>query len=358
MLECTLRDFLVIRADKYLSDLEAKSEFPAFSDDEYGQCKKKDFVNVTRELYCAEPRIFYKLKPRQSKSLLGFLSLLLDSNERENILCVIDQIVTLTTEQRKKFAEVLKRTKLEHVIDVIEIIQKRFEVVEELKKIVYDPTMSRFANERDHIQKIVEQHYWLFGDQYSMVTADVTFKRSLEKFEEMLNLTPAEASALSIEEQRQRMDIFLYGGRMTEVGSKECLVVELKAPSVTLTPTVLSQIERYANIIRKEPAFSGNNRLWKFFAVCSTVDDDVKSKYEGYASRGKFGLASVIGNFEIFALSWDDIFLSFERRYHFILDKIQRDFEESSESENDGDIGRQYITEKVKSLMDLQLVAN
>ena len=356
LLNDTLHQFLLVRADKYIDDLDSKALLPDFGSNDLGQCRKRDFVNVTREIYCAEPKIFYQLKPQQSKSLLGFLALLLDSSERENILSVIEQAVALTPEQREKFARILRRTKLEHIIDVIDVIQKRYEIVNELRKIVYDPTMSRFANERDHIQKVVEQHFWLFGDQYSMITADVTFRRSLEKFETHLGLSSDEASVLSPEELRQRMDIFLYGGRMNEAGIKEGLVIELKAPSVILSQTVLSQIERYAAMIRREPQFSGNNRVWRFYAICSTVDEDVAAKYDGYKSHGKFRLASVVGNFEIYALTWDDIFLSFEQRHRFLLEKMQADFEESVELGSPVTIDRQYINDRVKKLVDIQLV--
>jgi len=152
------------------------------------------------------------------------------------------------------------------------------------------------------------------------------------------------------------MDIFLYGARMNEANVKEGLVIELKAPSVSLDQVVLSQIERYANMIRKEPQFSGVNRAWRFFAICSSVDDDVQSRYDGYKSHGKFGLASIIGNFEIYAITWDDVFLSFEQRYRFLLEKIQRDFEQTEDDNDDEEnIDRQYVTQKVNHLLEWNL---
>lgn len=354
LLDETLHGFLLLHADNYLHDLEEKHCYPNFDDDEYGQAKKRDFHNVTRELYCTEPRIFFKLKPRQTKSLLGFLALLLDSNERENVLEVIEQVASLDSEQRAKFASILKRTKLEHMIDVVDIIQKRYKVVSELRNIVYDKELSHFANERAHIQKIIENHYWLFGDQYQLVTADVTIKRSLEQFEKAI-ASSDDTSMLTPAELRQRMDILLYAGRMTEAGDKECLVIELKAPSVVLNPDVFSQIQRYANLIRKEPQFSAQGRRWKFFAVCSSIDDDIKIKFETFAANGKPGLADIIGNFEIYALTWDDIFLSFERRYQFILDKLKRDFEETDDNCGEQTASRELIEKMVQEMNTYQL---
>lgn len=177
--------------------------------------------------------------------LFGFMALLLDSDERENILSIVEQIVDLTSEQRAKFAAVLKQTRLEHIIEIIDMLQQRYDVIYTLREIVYDKDLARFANERDHIQRIVENHYWLFGDQYSLVSADITVKNSLASFETMLGEPVGSTSKLSPEELRQRMDIVLYGSRWTESNQFEGLVVELKAPSVVLTSEVLNQIVRY-----------------------------------------------------------------------------------------------------------------
>ena len=97
------------------------------------------------------------------------------------------------------------------------------------------------------------------------------------------------------------------------------LIVELKAPHVKLSIDVFNQIVRYANTIRKEPRFTGSSRLWKFYAVCAEVEDDVKVKYKNFEHHGKKGLVDIIENFELYALSWDDIFQAFEARHSFCL---------------------------------------
>lgn len=324
-----LKLFLAEQADVTLAGMEKRGVFPVFDNDEYGQLRKRDFQTVTKELYCVEPRIFYKLNSTQEKSLLGFLNLLLSSKERENILQIIEQIVSLTTEQRKNFAEVLKRSQLQFIVEAIDTIQKRITVVEELKRIVFD--LQFFANERNHVQKIVEQHFWLFGEQYHMLTADKNMKISLQEYEKIANYIP-EGTALSITEREtlQRMDIFLYSQQVQGDNSSEMLVVELKAPRVKLSLDVFNQIVRYANTIRKEPRFISNNRKWKFYAVCAEVEDDVKVKYQNFEYLGKKGLADIIGSFELYALSWDDVFQAFEARHSFLLDKLKIDFSQVS----------------------------
>lgn len=324
-----LKSFLSSQADIKLADMEKRGVFPTFSNDEYGQLRKRDFQTVTKELYCVEPRIFYKLNTTQEKSLLGFLNLLLSSEERENVLQIIEQVVSLTTEQRKNFAEVLQRSQLQYIVEAISTIEKRVAVIEELKRIVFD--YSAFANERDHIQKLIEQHFWLFGEQYHMLTADKNMRVSLREFER-ITYQPSTDGTLSISDSEalQRMDIFLYSQQVLNNNSSEMLIVELKAPHIKLSIDVFNQIVRYANTIRREPRFIGNNRVWKFFAVCAEVEDDVKIKYKNFEQHGKIGLADIVGNFELYALSWDDIFQAFEARHSFLLSKLKLDYSQVS----------------------------
>ena len=281
LIEEVLGKYLAQKADEAVKGMMDRKSFPQFGNDIYGKMKKRELISVTKELYQLESRIFYKLKPIQEKSLLGFLNLLLDSTERENILEFISQIVDLTPKQREDFADVLKKTKLSNVIDSIRFIENRYKVIEGLKWMLY--SMEPYTNERDHIQKIIEQHYWLFGEQYNLVTAD----------------------------------------------KKENLIVELKAPKVVLTKKVLRQIEDYMDFVKKQPQFNSQFCRWKFIAVCNEMDDDVKERRNVGENKtaGKKGLVVQLEQYELYALTWADVFESFELRHSFLLDKLNMDRE-------------------------------
>lgn len=323
------KSFLIQQANVALSRMERDGNYPKFPDDEYGQLRKKDFETVTREIYCVEPRIFHRLSAQQEKSLLGFLNLLLTTEERENVLQIIEQVVNLTSEQRKSFAHILKRSQLQYIVEAISIIEKRVSVIEGLKKIVFD--YHKFANEREHVQKLIEQHFWLFGEQYHMLTADKNMRVSLREFEKITAQEPSEAGLnISDNEALQRMDIFLYSNQVLDNDNSEMLIVELKAPHVKLSLDVFNQITRYAHTIRKEPRFAGSSRVWRFYAICAEIEDDVKTKYKNFEHHGKKGLADIIGNFELYALSWDDVFQAFEARHTFLLSKLKLDYAQVS----------------------------
>lgn len=320
------------RAEEAVKEMmEERNTFPKFSDDAYGRMRKRDLVNVTKEMYRIEPKIFYRLKPIQEKSLLGFLNLLLNSEERENVLSIIEQIVELSPEQRRNFSDMLKKTKLENIIEAIRFIESRYKVIELLKTVVYD--LTQFANERDHIQKIVEHHFWLFGEQYNLASADQRMKKALERYINILyGENDIDAILKEDVEQERRMDIFMCNSREVEYSFEttleENIIVELKAPKITLSKKVLRQIEDYMDFVRKQPSFNSEYRKWKFIAVCKQVDEDIKSRYEAFAEKGKIGLVMQVENYEVYAYTWDDVFKSFELRHAPMLKRLRYDREQ------------------------------
>lgn len=352
-----LTAFLSAQATKAVQDMMDRESFPTFSDDIPGQLQKKDLMTVTQELYKLDARIFYKLKPIQEKSLLGFINLLLQSEERENMLDIIESIVSLTPEQRKGFSDILKRTQLGNIIDTIQFIEDRYKVVEALKQVVFDYT--DYANERDHVQKIVEQHYWLFGEQYNLVTADQRMQKALANYLNILYGSDAPDATLNPDqEEMRRMDIFLCGARKTEdsVGDEiqENLVIELKAPKVVLTKKVLRQIEDYMDFVRKQPQFNTQLCRWRFIAVCNNVDDDVRARYATNQTKGKKGLVFSVENYELYALTWADVFKSFELRHSFLLKKLKID-QEAIEKDISQQLGNSTGREAVNNLTALAL---
>lgn len=352
-----LTAFLSAQATKAVQDTMDRESFPTFSDDIPGQLQKKDLMTVTQELYKLDARIFYKLKPIQEKSLLGFINLLLQSEERENMLDIIESIVSLTPEQRKGFSDILKRTQLGNIIDTIQFIEDRYKVVEALKQVVFDYT--DYANERYHVQKIVEQHYWLFGEQYNLVTADQRMQKALANYLNILYGSDAPDATLNPDqEEMRRMDIFLCGARKTEdsVGYEiqENLVIELKAPKVVLTKKVLRQIEDYMDFVRKQPQFNTQLCRWRFIAVCNNVDDDVRARYATNQTKGKKGLVFSVENYELYALTWADVFKSFELRHSFLLKKLKID-QEAIEKDISQQLGNSTGREEVNNLTALAL---
>lgn len=122
-------------AEKLIEEYNRKKVFPDFKNNNYEQLRKKDLENVVKELYSVQPKIFQGLKDTQSKTILGFLNLILDSEQRENVLNIIDNVVNLSDDERKELANVLQKTKLSHITELVIFLENRFVSVETLKNI-------------------------------------------------------------------------------------------------------------------------------------------------------------------------------------------------------------------------------
>lgn len=125
-------------------------------------------------------------------------------------------------------------------------------------------------------------------------------------------------------------NLYRCGG---EIGNctvaKVCIRTEATALGRVLSALLLgnNQTITHMDYVRKQPLFNSQYRRWKFIAVCSAVDDDVKARYDSQKSKGKKGLVAEIDNYEVYALTWDDVFQSFDLRHAFLLDKLKMDEE-------------------------------
>lgn len=317
-------------ADQLVAKLEQRGVLPKFGMNRYDAERRRDFVNVVKELYCVEPKIFMSLKKEQEISLLGFLNLVLDSDQRESVLSIVERLVQLTPTERDELAMVLKRTSFAHIVETVKLIENRFRVVELLKALVFD--LKQFTTERGSIQKAIEQNYWLFGEQYHLTAADETFETLLSNYLHLVDGV-TERVKIAAYDAKRRPDIFMCRKRTMPDPQdangqlEENVMVELKRPSVTIGKVQFRQIDDYLEFILKEDRFNSQTRLWRFFVVSNKVDGYIEKQYEAFQDKGKRFLVQQAGRYEIYALTWDDVFRSFEVKHSYLLDKLNFDKE-------------------------------
>lgn len=316
-----------IAATKLIEDYEANGVLPHFKASEYDQIRKKDLTDTIKQIYTVQPKVFKGLNKEQQKTMVAFLNLLLDSEERDKILFILDGIVSLSDDERTQLANVLHSTTMQKISKVARMMHDRLEAKECLKQLVYD--LTKFTTERTHIQKIIEKCFWLFGEQYNLVSADVTFERALAAYLNVLNPEGSEEkNYIDDDERNRRPDIFLcrqqtVNDAVTSSMLEENIIVELKRPSVDIGIKQYRQIEDYLNLIKKEPKFNSESRIWRFIVVGKVIEEDVKERYDSFKLMNKRYLVYQQGRFEIYAMSWDDVFKEFDYRHHYILSKLE-----------------------------------
>ena len=80
-------------------------------------------------MYCVQPKIFRKANPEQKKTVIGFLNLLLDSDERKNIITIMKSITNLTKEERENLARLLEKITLNNIVKTIKMLDDRNQIL-------------------------------------------------------------------------------------------------------------------------------------------------------------------------------------------------------------------------------------
>jgi hypothetical protein len=326
------KDFVTDQAAvQLIAGYEKSGVIPSFKENKYDQARRQDLINVVKAIYCIEPKLFQGLNKEQQKISIGLINILLEKDERDTILELIGQIVSMNTAERNELSDLLKKTTMANITRMVSLIESRYKVIMLLKALVYD--MKRFTSEIRHLQKAIEENYWLFGEQYHLVSANEAFTQLHEKYTDFLsgnlnrNGTKKDAKALS----PRRPDIFICRKRLIpdsfddELQMEENIMVELKRPSIDIGVEQVRQIEDYMEIIRTDEVFNSQKRKWKFIVIGNNVDQYVKGQYESMKEKNRRFLVKAAHNYEIYAYTWDDIFQIFELRHCFLVDNLNFD---------------------------------
>lgn len=321
------KPFLKEFADRLVDEYEKNGVIPE-AKTEWDQVRKAQLEDVVRELYQVQPKIFGASSLEQKKTFVRFLDTLLVSDERDQILKIVSEIVDLDFNERKDLLTLLQSTTLSNIIRTMKLITNRRKVVNNLKELVFNKKLN--ANERDHVQKIVDEHYWLFGEKYHLITTtEAKFEKALRGY---LHYLGRKDDNITMEhpDKNKEMDIFLC--RQNKFSNTvENVVVELKSPKVSLGEKEVSQVKKYMRVILSEPQFNGENTTWEFilagnkFDTSGFIEGELKSN-EGHGERNR-GLIHKNDKYKIYVRKWSDIFSDFECRHKFLEErlKIKRD---------------------------------
>jgi hypothetical protein len=327
-IEDYLRDkrkpFLKAGAERLIIDLESNNALPNFGTDVWEKIKKENYEDFIKELYQVEPKIFTGLNIQQQKTFSNLLFLVMDSGERDELLEIISQIVQLTPEDRKHLADTLKVTTLSNVIKTIKLIEDRYKVISDLKDLIFNKELE--AKEVPHLQNVIEKHYWIFGEQYHLVTAaEPKFEEALRRFVYKTREEKIEGK-IDHQDKLAEMDIFMI---RQQVIDKEKLInsvcVELKHPKINLGKKQVLRLQDYRDVILSADEFKGKNIFWEFYLIGNGFDNSgyIEREIESAKGHGEESLIYSIGNCKMYVKTWSDIFAEFELKHNFLLDKLK-----------------------------------
>lgn len=319
------RNYLKESSDKFIDRMVDSHIYPEFNGkniiDTY---RRQELDNLVRTLYAAQPKIFTNLSDDNKKITIHLLKMIMDADDKENLFTVLKQIVDLDEVELKELADVLKYTSLSNITRLVKLIEDRQKVIQDLKELVFDKEL--FAKEVPHIQNLVEGHYWLFGEQYNLITAaEPDFTQALRG---LIKATTGKDEDVDIDHKDKNKEMDIYMIRQDRKGNvTENVVVELKRPIVALGEDQLSQVKKYMQVIRKDDRFNMRNVKWTFYLVGNKFNTSgyIEGELDNNKSHGEEHLVYCIDNgmTKIYVLKWSEIFDEFSKRHDYLLDKLK-----------------------------------
>lgn len=332
------RPFLKNHVSEVIESLEINSAFPNYDEnDPLLSFRKSQVEEVISCLYIAQPKIFSSsMNKEQRKTFIRLIDLIMESGEVNSLFEILEEILDMDSNDRKELSEILNYASLSNITKTIKLLEARFSAIEDLKQLVFNKDLK--ANEIDHIQKMIESHYWIFGEQYNLVTAaEPNFEEALRRYMYLLN-KEYEDKGIEHPDKLKQMDIFAVRQNIHS-DTIDNIVVELKHPNIKLGEKQLSQVKKYMSVIRSVDEFNAPNMRWEFYLVGNRFSSDkyIENEINNNKAHGEKSLVFKVDNYRVYVKTWSEVFTEFQVRYNYLLNKLSLKREKMQQSYKSAD---------------------
>lgn len=307
----------------YIYGLKKNGAYPKLDNkNAMDKFREESLDKMIETIYSAQPKIFTGLNIPQQKTLVRLFDMSLQSGEIDSLYKIIEGVLDMQVQERDELANLLEYTKMSHITKAITLIKDRLQAIADLKQLVLNKDLK--ANERDHLQKLIEQHYWIFGEEFHLVTAEEPdFEEALRRFIYLLRGEKHSKGSIKIDDKNKQkeMDVFAVQ-RKLDGEIKKSIIVELKHPTITLGSKQLQQVKDYFNVIDKEDRFKGDNIEWIFYLIGNKFNSEIRGEIENAKSHGERSLAYNVNRKKIYVKTWSEIFTEQEINYNFLQEKL------------------------------------
>lgn len=327
-----LREFVDGELEKY----EEAGIFPTYAGlpPVYATWRAEHTRNLVRLIYMSDPTVMNSLNKKQKKIIVRLLDRLAVSNENDALFEIISGVLDLDDLNLQRLSNQLQHTQLEHIVSTIELLQQRQLAVHKLRQLM--DVHYREVLETPDLQQIIEKNTWLFGNQYETIGAEEDSFTSVAR-----GLRDALKGVRTIDEDdvenpqdvegvNRQTDLFLARKIPTfdSLGKLiyRCIVIEIKRPGIALNHKHLRQLDEYAAIIKKHPAFASEHLNFELILVgrkISDADFEIKSRLQNQIGKGEMGLVSVDPGMKRYVMNWYTLLDGFELSHAHLLKTLE-----------------------------------
>lgn len=299
------KPYLVEQSEIVIKNLKEEKLLPDLP--EYGVYDSPSYDDLLKTIYIISPSLFTGRNNSEIKFICSIFAGLLSSQDNHLIKVVLEQLQELTDEETQDLLSVLERTTLSNIVKTIKEIDHRLEVIDKLKVLISD--YEKETLEVKHIQKILDENFWIFGEQFRLFsTTEGALKKVLVKYaKETLKIEDPELDT----EPNGEVDLFLTKTEDYN-GIQRNIVVELKRASIKLSQEKeYNQIDSYRKKILDQSLCNSENQYWEFYLIGKEYDKGIAELIDNAKQHGEKekGLAFSVnyGKVKIYVRKWSDI---------------------------------------------------
>lgn len=269
--------------------------------------------------------------PRRSRAL--HLRMLKNAIERspEELQLILTEVMQLPAKKQKELAELLPETTLSAIITAAKTVADRLKFIKGLDAIVFDPEKRDRLKERSQLHKILASNTWVFGEEYNLWVSDGDLRRVLELHKKHLDPSILiDEPVKVIGQKRGIVDLmFSCASRRHRADDIEHMVVELKAPKISLGADETTQIKKYALAVSNDQRFATvPNVRWHFWLVGNEYNEMVDAEIEGGPDPRR-RLIQRTAKVQIGVKTWGELIEENRARLQFFQEHLQHTADES-----------------------------
>lgn len=329
-------DFLIKQADKHVTKFEEDGDFPDFKDldEQESKWRLAHIKDIVKAVLVREPGLLVGNNKKQRRLIIRLLDRLSISSENSGIFEILESILSLDAAAMTQLANQLKKTKLDNIINTIEVLQHRELAVSQIKELMN----VHYAEVREtpDLQAVIENNTWLFGASYEILGAEeasfteiTSNLRSTIKDIEGVDVGDL-ADGVKIEGAQKQVDLLLVR-RQPQIdasGKKyfRCVIVEIKRPGIALNDKHLQQLDQYASILSRYPAFNSDLTRFELLLVGRTISSEafgIQNRLDTSKIHGEPGIVTSTPKIKTYIKTWPRIFDEFELTNDYLLEKLK-----------------------------------
>jgi hypothetical protein len=267
---------------------------------------------------------------------------------------IINEVLQLPQRQRRELATLLQETTLSAIIAAAKTVADRLKFITGLEGVLFDLETKGRLKERSQLHKIVAENTWIFGDEYLLWVNDKDVTRVLERHREHLDPSIIIDEPVKVAgKARGIVDLMLSRSvRRHRADDIEHLVVELKAPSVSVGDKELAQINKYAFAVADDDRFRTVPGVrWHFWVISNDMTAYTQQVIQGGPDRNR-RLVFKNDNISVGVKTWGEIIEENRARLQFFQEHLKYVADDSSAIQYLQQRHKQFLEGVVEDLSD------